>query len=212
MLEPVQGEGGVRIPAPGYLRAVRELCDENGWLMMLDEVQSGMCRTGRWFAFQHESVTPDVLMLAKALGNGVPVGACLGKGAAAELLRPGSHGTTFGGNLLASRAAMAVIDVMTEGDFAARAASAGAELLQRFRKRLSGLAGVRDVRGKGMMIAVELDRPCAELVGMALAAGLLINVTADCVVRLLPPLVYGETEIAQLVDTLGEVIGKFLAS
>ena len=212
MLEPVQGEGGVRIPDPGYLQAVRAVCDANGWLMMLDEVQSGMCRTGRWFAFQHEPLMPDVLMLAKALGNGVPIGACLARGAAAALLQPGSHGTTFGGNLLASRAASAVIDVMTEDNLAARAETLGTTLLQRLKGRFNAVAGVRDIRGRGMMIAVELDRPCAQLVGVALEAGLLINVTAGNVVRLLPPLIYGDAETAQLVDTLGAVIEKFLAA
>lgn len=212
MLEPVQGEGGVRIPDPGYLQAVRAVCDANGWLMMLDEVQSGMCRTGRWFAFQHEPLMPDVLMLAKALGNGVPIGACLARGVAAALLQPGSHGTTFGGNLLASRAASAVIDVMTKDNLAARAETLGTTLLQRLQARFNGVAAVRDIRGRGMMIAVELDRPCAELVGAALEAGLLINVTAGNVVRLLPPLIYGDAETAQLIDTLGAVIEKFLAA
>ncbi|MGQ0657636.1 MAG: aspartate aminotransferase family protein [Chromatiales bacterium] len=209
MLEPLQGEGGVIMPPPGYLLAVRELCDRHGWLMMLDEVQTGMCRTGRWFAFQHEEVTPDVMMLAKSLANGVPIGACLAHGAAADLIQPGRHGSTFGGNPLACRAALAVINVMETGRLAQRASEVGAALADRLRDRLAGTGGVRAVRGRGMMIGVEMDRPCGELVACALDEGVLINVTAGNVVRLLPPLIYDTPEIEQLADVLDRVIGGF---
>ncbi|MCG3143729.1 MAG: Acetylornithine aminotransferase [Gammaproteobacteria bacterium] len=209
LVEPIQGEGGINIAPPGYLAGVRRLCDRNDWLMMLDEVQTGMCRTGRWFACQHEGVTPDVMALAKALGNGVPIGTSLAVGKAAALLSPGRHGSTFGGSPLACRAALAVIEVMERERLDERAAAIGAQILQRLRDALRGIAAVRDVRGRGMMIGIELDRPCAELVTQALAAGLLINVTADNVVRLLPPLIYGAEEVESLVSTLASVIARF---
>lgn len=209
MVEPIQGEGGINIAPAGYLAGIRRLCDRHDWLMMLDEVQTGMCRTGRWFACQHEGVTPDVMALAKALGNGVPIGASLAAGKAAALLSPGRHGSTFGGNPLACRAALAVIEVMERDGLAQRAAAVGAEILQRLREALREVPAVRDVRGRGMMIGVELDRPCAELVAQCLAAGLLINVTAGNVVRLLPPLIYGAEEVETLVSTLASVIHRY---
>jgi acetylornithine aminotransferase len=209
LVEPVQGEGGVNIAPADYLQGIRELCDRHDWLMMLDEVQTGMCRTGKWFACQHANVLPDVMALAKSLGNGVPIGANLARGKASSLISPGKHGSTFGGNLLACRAALTVIEIMQRQDAAAQAAKTGARLLAGFKEKLNGLDAVRDVRGLGMMIGIELDRPCAELVPQALSKGLLINVTAGTVVRLLPPLLYGEAEVETLLNTLSEIIAEF---
>lgn len=211
LVEPVQGEGGIVVPATGYLRALRALCDRKGWLLMLDEVQSGMCRTGRWFAFQHEEVLPDVMSLAKGLGNGVPIGACLVHGAATELVRPGMHGSTFGGGPLVCAAACAVIDVLEREGLAARAATLGARMLDGLRAALADCEGVRAVRGRGLMLGVELDRPCAELVGKALEAGLLINVTAQSVIRLLPPLILSDAEAEDIVGRVAGLVRAFLA-
>ncbi len=212
LVEPVQGEGGVRVPDPGHLAGLREICDEQGWLLMLDEIQTGMGRTGRLFAFQHHAeLQPDVLTLAKALGNGVPIGACLARGLAAEVLMPGSHGSTFGGNPLACAAGLAVLDTLQAEDLPARAAELGARMQQAFRERLAGVDGVRDIRGLGLMLGIELDRPCGELVGHALEAGLLINVTAERVVRLLPPLILTDEEADLVVDRVGTLIRDFLA-
>jgi acetylornithine aminotransferase len=206
LLEPVQGESGIRVPSPGYLEGVRALCDRHGWLLMLDEVQTGNGRTGKLFAFQHTGIRPDVLTTAKGLGNGVPIGACLAAGAASGLFGPGNHGSTFGGNPLACAAANAVLDTIAAEDLCARAAQRGEHLLGALRERLAGNATVREIRGLGLMIGIELDQPCGELVEAALARGLLINVTADTVIRLLPPLTLGEEEARQIVDTLVELI------
>jgi len=211
LVEPVQGEGGVNIPPTDYLQKIRALCDAHDWLMMLDEIQTGMGRTGKLFAFQHADITPDVMTLAKALGNGVPIGACLAKGAAAELFGPGNHGSTFGGNPLACATAMSVLDTMVESHLWEQSAKLGEHLLSGFGTTLSGTAGVVNIRGIGAMIGIELDRPCAELVDRALARGLLINVTADSVVRLLPPLVMNTDEADQLVRELSELITQFLS-
>jgi acetylornithine/N-succinyldiaminopimelate aminotransferase len=211
LVEPVQGEGGINIPDPGYLAAIRALCDENGWLMMLDEIQTGMGRTGKWFAWQHSAAKPDVFTLAKSLGNGVPIGACLASGKAAELMQPGSHGTTFGGNPLACRAALAVLDTIEAEQLVARAAELGTYLLDQFRRQLASLPGVVAVRGHGLMLGIELDRPCAVLVTRALQQGLLINVTADRVIRLLPPLILSDRQADTLVDQLSALVGEFLA-
>ncbi|RME35095.1 MAG: aspartate aminotransferase family protein [Gammaproteobacteria bacterium] len=210
LLEPIQGEGGVVLPPPGYLQAVRRICDRQGWLLMLDEVQTGIARTGAWFACQHEGVRPDVMALAKALGNGVPVGACLAAGTARGLLGPGSHGSTFGGNPLVCAAALAVIDTIEREGLVDRAARLGASLLTGFRQRLEGLDGVVAIRGRGLMLGLELDRPCGDLVTMALEAGLLINVTAERVVRLLPPLILSGEEEGFLLETLSSLITDFL--
>jgi acetylornithine aminotransferase len=180
--------------------------------MMLDEIQTGMGRTGRLFAHQHQGITPDVMTLAKALGNGVPIGACLAAGRAVGLLGPGSHGSTFGGNPLACRAGIAVMETLGEQALPARAGELGERLLGHFRERLAALPGVARIRGRGLMIGIELDRPCAALVGDALAAGLLINVTAERVVRLLPPLTMTDEEAAQLVDGVSGCIETFLSA
>jgi acetylornithine aminotransferase len=209
LVEPIQGEGGINIPPAGYLKEIRALCDAQGWLMLLDEVQTGMCRTGRWFAYQHEGITPDGVALAKSLGNGVPIGCCLASGLAAELMKPGKHGSTFGGNPLACRAALTVIEIMERGQLAEQAVRLGTQILDGLRRQLADLSCVREVRGKGMMIGVQLDRPCTELVKQGLDAGLLINVTADSVVRLLPPLIYDDAEVGLLVDTLATVLHRY---
>ncbi len=210
LIEPIQGEGGIRIPAEDYLSQLRALCDRNGWLLMLDEVQTGMGRTGRLFAFEHAGIQPDVLTLAKGLGNGVPIGACLARGPAAEVFTPGSHGSTFGGNPLVCRVARAVIETIQTERLAENAAAQGEYLLDSLRAALVQTSGVIEVRGKGLMIGIELDRPCGELVRQALAAGLLINVTAERVIRLLPPLIINPDQVDLLVGTLAALIQDFL--
>ena len=202
LVEPIQGEAGIRMPPPGYLTALRTICDAHGWLLMFDEVQTGNGRTGRMFAWQHEGAAPDVLSTAKGLGNGVPIGACLARGEAASLFGPGKHGSTFGGNPLASAAANAVLKTLEDEHLCEHAARMGELLMGGLRERLAGVPGVREVRGRGLMVGVELDMPAPELVEAALARGLLINVTADTVIRLLPPLVIGADEVEQVVDTL----------
>ena len=210
MLEAVQGEGGVIIPDPGYLRFLRELCDRHGWLLALDEVQTGLCRTGAWFAYQHEGIRPDVVTLAKSLGNGLPIGACLAAGAAADLLQPGSHGSTFGGNPLVSAAALAVLETLNDQNLARQSAESGRAMLEIFQAQLGNLDEVVAIRGKGLMIGIELSRGCASLVDRALEQRLLINVTAGKVVRLLPPLIISEQEIHRICDTVSLLIKDFL--
>ncbi|MDT8382884.1 MAG: aspartate aminotransferase family protein [Gammaproteobacteria bacterium] len=216
LVEPIQGEGGIRIPDDDYLPGIRALCDEHHWLMMLDEIQTGMGRTGHWFAHQHVALqgnaVPDVMTLAKALGNGVPIGACLARGEAAQIFQPGQHGSTYGGNPLVCRVGLSVIETLEKGQLCAHAAALGQQLLDRFSERLAGVAGVTAVRGRGLMLGIELDRPCAALVSLALAQGLLINVTANNVVRLLPPLVMTDEQAQQLVDQLTPLICQFLSS
>jgi len=177
---------------------------------MLDEIQTGMGRTGRWFACQHENVSPDVMTLAKGLGNGVPIGACLARGAAASVFQPGNHGSTFGGNPLACRAGLAVLETIEQEDLCERAASLGKRMLAGLEKHLAGAKGIREIRGKGLMLAIELDRPCREIMTRALERSLLVNVTADTVVRLLPPLILSDAEADQLVEGLSPVILEFL--
>lgn len=210
MLEPILGEGGVVIPDEGYLKAVRSFCDENNCLMIQDEIQTGMGRTGQWFAFQHEGIKPDIMTLAKALGNGVPIGACLASGKAADLFQPGSHGSTFGGNPLAARAALSVIEVLANRNLVQRAKELGNRFLDGFKQSLNGLNGIKEIRGKGLMIGIELESECAELVGLALQKKLLINVTAGNVIRLLPPLVMTDEEADEVVSILSKVIKNYL--
>jgi len=209
LVEPITGEGGVLIPADGYLRGLRELCDRHQWLLMLDEIQTGMCRTGRWFATQHENVVPDVMTLAKGLGNGVPIGACLARGDAARVFTPGTHGSTFSGNPLVCRAALAVIDVLEKEKLDQRAAELGQRLLAGLRQAFDGVDGVREIRGRGLMLAIELDRPCKEILTLALERGLLVNVTADTVIRLLPPLILTDDEADQIVARLRDAVLAF---
>ena len=212
LVEPVQGEGGIVVPPPGYLDELRSLCDSNNALLMLDEIQSGLCRTGKWFAFQHESLLPDVMTLAKSLGNGVPLGACLAGVKAASVLQPGSHGSTFGGNPLACRAALAVLSVMHDESLADRCGVLSTEITSEFETRLSSIPGVVEIRGKGLMLGIQLDRPCGELVGRGLDAGILINVAADNVVRLLPPLIMSDEETAHMISTVCALIEAFCSS
>jgi len=212
LVEPIQGEGGINLPGSDYLNQLRVICDQRGWLLMLDEIQTGMGRTGRLFAHQHNAILPDVMTLAKGLGNGMPIGACLARGPAAEVLGPGSHGSTFGGNPLACRVAATVLGVLAEERLAERAAELGTRILQGLRERLATTPGVVDLRGMGLMIGVELDRPCAELVEQALAAGLLINVTAERVIRLLPPLVLTDEDAQLLISRLSDLILRFLGT
>ncbi|HMC12983.1 MAG TPA: aspartate aminotransferase family protein [Gallionellaceae bacterium] len=210
LVEPIQGEGGIRTLDIHYLEQLRQLCDQQGWLLMLDEVQCGIGRTGKWFAFQHTGILPDVMTLAKGLGSGVPVGACLAAGKAAGTFKPGNHGSTFGGNPLASTAALTTLNIMEQDKLLAHAASIGNFLLNGFRERLGQVAGVASFRGQGLMIGIELDKPCGDLVQLALAQGLLINVTADTVIRLLPPLVFTQTEAQQLLEVLCPLVTNFL--
>ena len=211
LVEPVQGEGGVRVPPDDYLPALRELCDQRGWLLMLDEVQCGMARTGRWFAFQHSAISPDVMTLAKALGNGVPIGACLARGTAAQVLTAGKHGSTFGGNPLACRAALAVLETVRQQHLLVRAAELGSRLLSGFRTALADNPHVVEIRGKGLMIGIELDRTCTELTSLALAKGFLINVTADRTIRLLPPLILSDDEAQHLIQGVVRLVDEFTA-
>ena len=210
LVEPYQGEGGVNIPEADYLAKLREICDRNGWLMMLDEVQTGVGRTGQWFAFQHTPILPDVMTLAKGLGSGVPVGCCLARGVAATTFVPGKHGSTFGGNPLACTAALTTLDVMADDGLLAHADRLGRFIRSDLGERLKGLPGVRDIRGQGLMIGIELNRPCADLVKQALEQKLLINVTNDNVVRLLPPLVMKQEDAAMLTEKLAGLIRGFL--
>ncbi|MDP2430461.1 MAG: aspartate aminotransferase family protein [Pseudomonadota bacterium] len=210
LVEPYQGEGGVQIPQADYMAQLRRICDENAWLLMLDEVQTGIARTGTWFAFQHSDIKPDVMTLAKGLGSGFPIGACLAQGVAATTFVPGKHGSTFGGNPLACAAALTTLRVMEDDKLLENAAVIGAFIRADLTHRLGGLAGVREVRGQGLMIGIELDRPCGDLVKQALEQKMLINVTNDSVVRLLPPLILNREEAALLTEKLAGLIRAFL--
>jgi acetylornithine/N-succinyldiaminopimelate aminotransferase len=213
LVEPIQGEGGVNIPKDGaiYLQGLRSICDANGWLLMLDEVQSGIGRTGTWFAFQHANIVPDVMTLAKGLGSGVPIGACLAKGTAADIFTPGKHGSTFGGNPLACAAALATLDAIEQEKLRENAEVVGNFICDSLRQAFAGVSGVVKMRNAGLMIGIELDRPCGELVKQALENGLLINVTAEKVVRLLPPLVMNRQDAQQLVTILAPLVKNFLS-
>ncbi len=211
LMEVLQGEGGINLANPDYVRALRELATRKQWLLMIDEVQSGIGRTGKWFAYQWSGVVPDVVTLAKGLASGVPIGACLARGAAAKVFKPGNHGSTFGGGPLASVAARTTLDVIEKEGLLAHAAAMGEVIQSGLKRALGGLAGVKEVRGMGLMIGIELDRPCGELTRRALDAGLVINVTADKVIRLLPPLVIQEEQARQVVDLLAPLVKAFLA-
>ena len=212
MLEIVQGEGGINSADIDFQRGLRALCDDRGWLLICDEVQCGMGRTGRWFAFQHAGIRPDVVTLAKGLGGGVPIGACLAAGLAKGLFKPGNHGSTFGGNQLATTAALTTVQVIENDGLIERAVVVGGLIRAGLAQALADCPGIVDIRGQGLMIGIELDRPCGELVNRALAAGLLINVTADKVVRLLPPLTLSVDEAHELVKRLAPLIRGFLAA
>jgi acetylornithine/N-succinyldiaminopimelate aminotransferase len=208
LVEPIQGEGGVNIPEADYLNQIRSLCDRHQLLMMLDEIQTGIGRTGKFLAFQHNGILPDVCSLAKALGNGVPIGACLARGKAAKLFTAGNHGSTFGGNPLACSAALAVLATLDAENLIDQAAQKGDAICSAFKEQLRGNTHVVDIRHKGMMIGIELDSPCTELVQAALQNNLLINVTSEKTIRLLPPLIINDQQIAQLVETLSTLIHK----
>ena len=212
MLEMVQGEGGIFLADETFQRELRALCDANGWLLICDEVQCGMARTGTWFGYQHAAIRPDIVTLAKGLGSGVPIGACLTSGAAAGLFGPGNHGSTFGGNPLACRAALTTLEVIERDRLGENAVAIGERVKRGLRDALAGVSGLVEIRGRGLMIGIELDRPCGDLVKQGLAAGLLINVTADKVVRLLPPLTFSAAEADELAARLGTLIRDFLAA
>ncbi len=212
LVEPVQGESGINIPDDGYLLHLRKICTDRGWLFMLDEVQSGMARSGKWFAFQHTDAQPDVMSLAKGLGNGFPIGACLARGPAAHTFKAGNHGSTFGGNPLACVAALTTLAIIEDEALVERAAKLGQRMRQAFADKLAGVPGVREIRGKGLLLGIELDRPCSDLVRRGFEAGLLINVTADTVVRLLPPLNMKDSEAGLLVDGVSSLIRTFLSA
>ena len=209
LVEPVQGEAGIVIPDPGYLTALRNICDQNDWLLMLDEIQTGMGRSGKMFACQHESVLPDVMTLAKALGNGVPIGACLSRSRAAEVFKPGNHGSTFGGNPLACRAAYSVLESMLEIRITENVLQRGEQLFDALQQGLAGNYQVIEIRHLGLLLAIEMRAPCQELVALALEKGLLINVTADSVVRLLPPLILDESQTTEIANRLIACINQF---
>lgn len=212
MLEPIQGEGGINVAHTDYLRNLRRLCDEQEWLLIVDEVQCGIGRTGKWFGHHWAGVTPDVMTLAKGLGSGVPIGACLTAGRGVGVFGPGNHGSTFGGNPLACTAALTTLSVLERDALLANASERGQQIRDELAKATADLSGVVSIRGEGLMIGVELDRPCSALVPQALEAGMLINVTAERVVRLLPPLTFTEADAAALVDGLVPLIRRFLSA
>ena len=210
LVEPIQGEGGINIAHLDYLRGLRALCDQYQWLLMLDEIQCGLGRTGKWFFYQHAGFYPDVVTLAKGLAGGVPIGACLARGAAAEAFKPGNHGSTFGGNPFACAAALTTLEAIEQEKLLDNATEIGDFIRAGLSAALAKVKGVVAVRGMGLMLGIELDRPCAELVQRALDVGLLINVTADKIVRLLPPLIINRDEAQQLIDRLSVLIRDFL--
>jgi acetylornithine/N-succinyldiaminopimelate aminotransferase len=210
LVEPIQGEGGIRTLDIAYLQQLRTLCDKQNWLLMLDEVQCGIGRTGKWFAYQHADIVPDVMTLAKGLGSGMPIGTCIAAGKASGLFKPGNHGSTFGGNPLACMAGLTTLNILEQDKLLAHADSLGRFMQQGLLTALQGVNGVKEARGQGLMIGIELDRPCGELVKQALSQGLLINVTAESVIRLLPPLIMTQAEAQQLLDILCPLITEFL--
>ncbi len=209
MVEPIQGESGINIPDQNYLTELRKICDENKWLLILDEIQTGMGRSGQWFAFQHYNMTPDIMTLAKSLGNGVPIGACLAKGAAAETFQPGNHGSTFGGNPLACRSALAVIDAIEHNNLTYRANELGNRIVTGLAQKLAGNPNVKEVRGVGLLIAVELNSPCKPLAKAGLDAGIVINVAHENRIRLLPPLILTDDEADLIVEKVSQLVSEF---
>ena len=209
--ETIQGEGGVNSARADYLRQVRELCDARDWLLMIDEVQCGMGRTGKWFAHQWAGIVPDVMPLAKGLGSGVPIGAVVAGPKAANIFEPGNHGTTFGGNPLAMRAGVETLRIMQEEGLLQNAATVGEHLKNALQAGLAGVAGVREIRGQGLMLGIELDKPCGALLTQGLERGLLFSVTAERVVRLVPPLILSTAEADEIVSILVPLIKEFLA-
>ncbi len=212
LFEPIQGEGGINVAHSDFMHSLRLICDQKNWLFMVDEVQCGIGRTGLWFAHQHAGILPDVMTLAKGLGSGVPIGACLASGRASGVFKPGNHGSTFGGNPLACVAALTTLEVIENDELIQHAAKLGDMIRQGLRNGLDGVSGLVEVRGSGLMIGIELDRPCTELIESCLGAGLLINVTVDKVVRLLPPLVMSDAEGMEIVAILVPLVKKFLGA
>lgn len=206
LVEPIQGEAGIKVPPPGYLTDLRSICDENGWLLIFDEIQSGLCRTGEWYAHQHEKVVPDLLATAKALGNGLPISACAASGVAAEALTPGRHGSTFGGNPLVTRTACSVLDIMKSENMNGRATDLGNSMFKAFRQRLQSHDHLVDIRGKGLMIGIELNQDANHLKQQALERGVLLNVTRDNVIRLLPPIIIDSSQAEQIVDVVCSLV------
>ncbi|MFL0796984.1 MAG: acetylornithine transaminase [Cellvibrionaceae bacterium] len=212
LVEPVQGEGGVHIPTADYLPALRTLCDKHNWLLMLDEIQTGNGRTGEWFAWQHSGAKPDVMTTAKGLGNGMPIGACLATGAAAELFQPGMHGSTYGGNPVACAAISAVYQTLEDQNLVNRSAELGNRFQDGFEQQLADSEAITNIRHQGLMIGIELDRPCTELVNQAAEKGFLINVTAGNVVRLLPPFILSDEQADEIIESISQLIKDFVAA
>jgi acetylornithine/N-succinyldiaminopimelate aminotransferase len=210
MLEPIQGEAGINVPDADYLTRLRKICDDNNWLLILDEIQTGMGRTGKWFAYQHNGIKPDILTVAKSLGNGVPIGACIANSKSADVMKPGSHGSTFGGNPLACAAGLAVIRAIEEQNLVDRAAELGSLLRNRLGEAFGSVEGVSDIRGQGLMIGIQLEKPCKRLMSEALQHGLLISVQAEHVIRLLPPLIISEDQVEALAEKLRSLVIPFL--
>ena len=210
LTEVVQGEGGIVEARADYLRQLRDLCTQRNWFLMIDEVQSGIGRSGKWFAHQWAGITPDVMPLAKGLGSGLPIGACLARGTAAKVFKPGNHGTTFGGGPLVSVAALRTLEIMEEEGILANATRTGAIIKAGFQSALQGVAGVKEIRGMGLMLGIELDRPCGDIVKLGLEAGIFTNVTQENVIRLLPPLIINEVEAREVVARLVPVIKAFM--
>ena len=210
MVEPIQGESGIIVPDTDYLNKLRRICDDNDWLLILDEIQTGMGRTGKWFAYQHNEILPDIMTLAKSLGNGVPIGASIASSKAAAVMKPGSHGSTFGGNPLACAAALAVIKTITQESLVERAATIGKLLQDKLDAAMGNVAGVSEIRGMGLMIGIQLEKPCKQLMIEALHQGLLISVQSEHVIRLVPPLTINEEQIDTLTATLSSVVISFL--
>lgn len=209
MVEPIQGESGINIPYPEYLQVLRDICDENNWLLILDEIQTGMGRSGNWFAHQHLDITPDIMTLAKSLGNGVPIGACLAHGIAADTFQPGNHGSTFGGNPLACSAALAVINTIEQNALLERADELGKRIVNGLAKKLKGNLDVKEIRGIGLLIAIELYSPCQQLAQKGLDMGIVINVAHENRIRLLPPLILSDQEADTIIEKVSQLVNDF---
>lgn len=208
LLEPIQGEGGIIIPNDDYLSQLRDICDKNNWLLMIDEVQTGFCRTGKWFAFQHSNIIPDVICVAKALGNGVPIGACLANDKASKVLVPGSHGSTFGGNFLSTSVGLKVLEIMKDQDLCKKSRESGSYLKSSLEKTLKDFNVIKEIRCKGLMVGIELKKDCMHLAQDALENGLVINITKQNIIRMLPPLIIDKTQLDEIVSILKKIIGE----
>jgi len=208
LLEPIQGEGGIIIPNDDYLSQLRDICDKNNWLLMIDEVQTGFCRTGKWFAFQHSNIIPDVICVAKALGNGVPIGACLANDKASKVLVPGSHGSTFGGNFLSTSVGLKVLEIMKDQDLCKKSRESGSYLKSSLEKILKDFNVIKEIRCKGLMVGIELKKDCMHLAQDALENGLVINITKQNIIRMLPPLIIDKTQLDEIVSILKKIIGE----